>query len=143
MTKKNHNLIFGMVLTAILAAIVVFLQLFGTGIHIGPVTFSFVLIPIILGACLVNEYSGLVLGTLFGIIVLAGGISGADAFTNIYFTNAPVITTLLCIGKGAVAGYIPGLIFKIFKNKKPILGIILASISAPILNTSIFILMSL
>ena len=53
--KKSR--VFNLVLTAILVALVVVLQVFASGLRIGAVTLSFVLIPIVLGACLINEFS--------------------------------------------------------------------------------------
>ena len=139
--KKSR--VFNLVLTAILVALVVVLQVFASGLRIGAVTLSFVLIPIVLGACLINEFSGLFLGFIFGMITLIAGITGADAFTNIYFTNNPLVTILICIVKACAAGYVAGLVYKTLKKKNEYLAVTVASAVAPVLNTGIFILGSL
>lgn len=141
--KKSK--VYNLVVTAVLTALVVVLQLFASGLKLGAVTFSFVMVPIVLGAVIVGEWAGLFLGGLFGLITLIAGITGADTFTNIYFTNSPVITTLLCMTKGLAAGYLSGLCFRLFKKTK--LGdYVSACISAgvaPVVNTGLFILFSL
>ena len=47
----------------------------------------------------------------------------------------PVITISVCIIKGALAGYVSGLVYKIFKDKNEKLGIVLAAAAAPLTNT--------
>jgi uncharacterized membrane protein len=131
-----------MVELAVLTAIVLILQIFGIGLRLPflqtPV--SLVLIPIVLGAMLLGPSAGAWLGLIFGIVTLVGGISGTDGFTAILFNEHPVITSLLCLGKGIAAGFIPGIVYKAFSKKKPILSTFIASLLAPIVNTGIFIL---
>ena len=51
-----------MVEMAMLIALVVVLQMLGSFIKIGPLPMSFVLVPIVIGACLLGTASGAVLG---------------------------------------------------------------------------------
>lgn len=141
--------------TAIFAAIVVVVQLVGGAVKIGPVSFSLVLVPIVIGGIIMGPASGAVLGLVFGVITLINGLTGADPFTFILLTSGvkgAIITPLICLVKATAAGYIAALIYKLFKNaanKKPaghgrdglkIAGTFMAAAAAPIVNTGLFIL---
>lgn len=140
--------------TAIFAAIVVVVQLVGGAVKIGPVSFSLVLVPIVIGGIIMGPASGAVLGLVFGVITLINGLTGADPFTFILLTSGvkgAIITPLICLVKATAAGYIAALIYKLFKNaanKRPagqgdglkIAGTFMAAAAAPIVNTGLFIL---
>lgn len=123
--------------TAVLAAIVIVLQVFASGIRIGPFTPTLSLIPIIIGAILFGPVTGAILGTVFGVIVVIAVISGAEPFSLLMFNQSPFFTVLTCIVKGAAAGLFSGLIYNALKKKK-IVNIVSASIIAPVTNTGIF-----
>ena len=95
---------------AVLLALVVVLQCCGGFIKIGGTSLSFVLVPIVLGGILLGPLAGGLLGFIFGFIVLMYGVSGADPFTGYLLTNSPVMTVLICLVKGVLAGIIPALI---------------------------------
>ena len=125
---------------AILLALVIVLQIFGGYFRIGMTSLSFVLVPIVLGAVMIGPLAGAFLGFAFGLIVLIYGITGADGFTFILFTDHPVLTSLLCLVKGTAAGLVSGWIFRAFRNRNRYVGVVLASAAAPIVNTGLFIL---
>ena len=125
--------------TAALLAMVVLLQGILGAVKIGAVSFTFVLVPIVLGATIVGVREGAFLGFAFGVITLVMGIVGADGFTNVLFNAHPVLTTLTCLVKGTAAGAAAGLVFKPFKGKKELLGEFLAAFTAPTVNTALFI----
>ncbi len=125
---------------AVLLALVIVLQTVGGAIRIGTTSLSFVLVPIVLGAVLIGWWAGAFLGFVFGFIVLMYGVTGADAFTNILFTDHPVLTTLTCLIKGVAAGLVPGLVYPLIAKKNKLAGVIVASALAPILNTGLFII---
>ncbi len=129
-----------MVQLAILLALTVVLQLFGSNIRIGATSFSLVLIPIVLGGILLGPGSGAFLGLVFGVITLGAGIFGTDPFTAILFEDHPLLTTLTCLGKGTAAGFGAGLLFRVIQPKNTHLALFAASAAAPILNTGLFIL---
>ena len=124
---------------AVLVALVVVLQLWGSTIRIGGTNLSFVLVPIVLGAVMIGPAAGAFLGLLFGVIVIAMGVT-TDPFTMFLFAENPVFTVLLCLIKGLAAGLVPGLLFKLISKKNRYAAVIVASISAPVCNTGIFIL---
>lgn len=141
-TTKQRTL--RLVQMAILLALVIVLQQFGSSIKVGPTSFSLVLIPIALAGMLLGPGAGAFLGLIFGIIVFMAGVTGQDAFTQILFQDHPFLTALTCLGKGAAAGFGAGLIYKLVaKNNKTVNKIVagfLAAAAAPILNTGLFIL---
>ena len=122
----------------VLLAFVVFFQVFGSYIKIGTTSFSFVLVPIVLGGLLLGPIGGLFLGLAFSIVVTIMGLAGADGFTNILLANRPFGTLVTIFLKGILSGLIPALVFKLFKKNK-LVGTFVCSIIAPIINTGIFI----
>ncbi len=126
---------------AVLTAFTVVLQLIGNTVRIGAVTLNFSLIPIVLSAILLGVWYGAGLGAITGLIILLhGGILGADGFTNVLFATDPVIITLVCIVKTAAAGAISALLFKWLKRYNGLAATIVAAGIVPIINSGIFIL---
>ena len=124
---------------AILLALVVLFQVFGSYIKIGTTSFSFVLVPIVLGGVLLGVTAGAILGFAFSLVVMIMGLVGADPFTGILLNDA-LFGTLVCIFlKGVLAGVIPALLYKVIAKKNTFVAVIIASLTAPIVNTSIFI----
>lgn len=127
---------------AVLVALVVVLQLWGSSIPIGfaGLRLSFVLIPITLGGIILGHIAGCVLGLVFGFVVLMTGVTGIEPFTAYLLADNPILTILTVLLKGAVAGAVCGLLFDAVKNKNRLVAVFVAAASVPILNTSIFIL---
>lgn len=140
MEKTNREKIGKLVGMAVLLAILIVLQLIGNFIHIGPTSISLVLIPIALGAMLFGPIYGGFLGLVFGIIVLIGGITGTDVFTNILLQENPVGTIIICIVKSTAAGVVAGLVFKLLSKFNNLVASFVAAALVPIINTGLFIL---
>ena len=119
---------------AILSALVVILQLLGSFIRFGPVSVSLVLIPIVVGAAMYGPSAGAALGCVFSIVVLLQ--PDTVFFYGIHFWGT--IATVLI--KGTLAGWLAGIVYAILSKKKPWIGVILAAIICPIVNTGIFFL---
>ena len=128
---------------ALLIALVVVLQMLGSFIKIGPLPMSFVLVPIVVGACLFGPKEGAVLGGVFGVITMIMGIVGIDAFSYLLFTANPVWFIIVCLVKAIAAGLCSGLVYKglgkLFGEKFVYLKTVLAAVTAPIVNTGIFV----
>ena len=124
---------------SLLTTIVVVLQLIGGSFHIGPIPFSLVLVPIAVGAVLYGPLAGGFLGTVFGIVVLIGGITGSDQFTFFLWSASPFWTAAVCLVKGALAGVVSGLVYRALQRHVT-LGCVLAALVCPIVNTGIFAL---
>ncbi len=127
---------------AVLTALVVVLQLWGSAIPIPNTNarLCFVLVPIVLGGMLLNQYCGMFLGFVFGLVVLICGITGVDQFTYYLWVDHPVLTSVLCLVKGMAAGYLSGLLYQLIRKKNGLVAVFVASALAPIVNTGLFIL---
>ena len=132
-----------MVELALLLALVIVLQMFGSFVKIGPLPMSFVLVPIVIGACLLGAKSGAFLGGAFGVITMIMGIAGIDAFSYLLFSANPVWFIVICLLKAIMAGAASGLVYralgKLFGEKHTYLKTVMASVTAPIVNTGIFV----
>ena len=130
MNLKNTRTLTGM---AIMTAIVIVLQLLGSFIRFGPFSISLVLIPIVVGAALYGEIAGAWLGFIFGLVVLLSGDAG------VFLAVSPLGTILTVLVKGAAAGYVAGLLFRLIAKKNETVAVIVAAIAAPVVNTGLFL----
>ncbi len=93
---------------ALFTAIIVVLQLLGSFIKFGPFSISLVLIPIVVGAAVYGPKAGAYLGGVFGVVVLIACIAGWDMGGSLMWNANPLLTALVCVGKGALAGLAAG-----------------------------------
>jgi len=167
MTTKRNDSIKKLVLTAVFMAITAFLQLFASSFTVGTVSFSLVLIPIVLCGVLVGKMGGFLTGLTFGVITMIGGITGGDVFTATLMqsgTRGFLLTSLICLVKASMAGLLSAIVYKGVKkfiNKtfdseyihvlpfvtlkskgihSNFIATICAAATAPIVNTGLFIL---
>lgn len=120
---------------AILLALVVVLQSISSA---GVVTLCLCLVPITLGSIVLDWKCGGILGFAFGLVALFWGIVGKDVFTLYLFQASPVMTILICIIKGTLAGMVPAFVYNALKKINPLIASIAAAISAPLVNTGVF-----
>jgi len=132
-TSKN------VVTLALLTALLVVLNLLGTVFKV-VTNVNLTLIPIVLGALLMGFRGGLILGLISGLMTFIFGVTGVDPFTNILFTNNPVLTFLTCTVKITLAGALGGLVYGWLKSKNKYVAVFVASAIVPIVNTAVFIL---
>lgn len=130
----KNNKVQTLVGLALFAAIVVVLQLIGTGIRIGSFSISLVLIPIVVGAALYGPVGGLFLGAVFGAVVIVDCITTG----NPLWAVNPVVTAIVCMLKGVFAGFVSGLLYRWLSGKNRYLGAYVSAIACPIVNTGIF-----
>ncbi len=131
MKKTNINKMVGL---SIMTAIVVVLQMLGSFIKIGPVSISLVLIPIVVGSAVYGPGAGAFLGGVFGIVV----IFQPD---TVFFHDISVFGTVLTVMvKGTLAGWTAGMLYRLLRKKNEILGVLVAGMVCPIVNTGIFAL---
>ncbi len=127
----------------IFVALVLVIQLLGGAVKVGPISISLVLIPIAVGGILLGPLCGAVLGLTFGVATVIGGLTGADPFTATLLNSGAwgaVFTTLLCLVKGTMAGFVSALIYKLLAPKSKVAAVLLAAVAAPVVNTGLFIL---
>lgn len=132
MNNKKIRQITGL---GILTALLVVLGIISNYVTIESVNINLTLVPIVIGACIYGPFAGLFLGLVDGIITIV-----APATLAIFIPYNPVLTILLCLVKTGAAGYLSGLFFKLLRKKNSIVAAIVASVSAPIINTSIFLI---
>ena len=113
-------------------------------ITVGTTKISVVLIPISIGAMLLGPAAGAALGLIYGAIVLIQfGVMALDPFTAILFQNEPFMTSVICLVKTTLAGFLSGLAYKLLKEKNQIVATFVAAAITPIVNTGVFILLCL
>ena len=147
MSNANEKIL-RMVMLAMLVALVVVLQLLSAMIPPigGTVSITLTLVPVVVGAILFGVRGGAILGYSFGLIVLINCITALDFGGNILWNVNPPFTVLICFGKGIAAGVVPALLYRLFKGKshtvkngRKYVAALIAAISAPIVNTGLFV----
>ena len=141
----QHSSIVKFVTLSVLTAVIVVLQLVAGTIKIGPVSFTLVLIPIVVGAAFYGKGAGAFLGAVFGIMAFIGCATGSDWRGSVLFAANPFICFLVCMGKGTLSGFTAGLVYRLVIGKSTSLGrsyvaSLLAALAAPIVNTGLFCL---
>lgn len=110
-------------------------------LHVGPLSITFLMIPVVLGAILIGPAAGAVLGGVFGLTSFAQCF-GAEAFGVVLLGISPLRTFLVCVPTRILAGWLPGLIFQaIYKaegSRRHWLSFAAASLAGPVLNTAFF-----
>lgn len=138
-----------MVQLAMLIALIFVMQYVGTlastPLRAIGIEFSFVLIPIVIGAFLMGPVSGAVLGLVFGVMTIILTVTApGGTMTLILFESNPLLYCIVAIAKAVGAGLGSALIYKgldrLFKGKYVYLRTTVASATAPIINTGIFLL---
>ena len=83
------------------------------------------------------------LGAVFGVITMMMGITGVDAFSLLLWESNPVWFVVVCLVKATAAGLCAGLVYnflgRILGDKHTYLRTVLAAVTAPIVNTGIFV----
>lgn len=120
---------------AILLALVIALQSISS---VGVVTLCLCLVPITLGSIVLDWKCGGILGFAFGLVALFWGIVGKDVFTLYLFQASPVMTILICLVKGTLAGMVPAFAYNALKKFNPLVASITAAVIAPVVNTGVF-----
>ena len=132
---------------AILTAVVVVLQLLGSFIRFGTFSISLVLIPIVVGAALYGAGAGAWLGFVFSVVVLLMD-------SAVFMVINPLGTILTVLLKGTLAGFAAGLVYRLLSKSgvflvveakerdvwRTDLGVAVAAIVCPVVNTGLFLL---
>ena len=126
------------VITGLLLALEIIFQIIGNYLQIGPANLNVALVPIVLAGVLCGPISGAVLGFFNGIMALL-----SPSTIAIFMPIDPVGTVMACLLKCTLAGALGGFVFKFFKNKHQLMGLILISLLVPTVNTGIFCIMCL
>mgnify|MGYP001633396665 CR=1 FL=1 len=114
---------------AIFTAIIVVLQVLCTFVRFGPFSITLALAPIIIATAIYGKGAGAYLGGVFGLVVLM-----------LLMSINPVACILICIVKGAAAGFLAGLCYEAIAKKNDKTAVIVSGIVCPVVNTGLFIL---
>ena len=135
---QNKSTTRTIVVTGLLLALEIVFQTIGNYLQIGPANINISLIPVVLAGVLCGPISGAVLGFFNGVIVLF-----SPSTLGLFMPLHPVGTVVVCLLKCTLAGLCAGLIFKLFKNRHNLVGLLLASFIVPTVNTGLFALGSI
>lgn len=128
--------------TAILTAIIFLMSFTPIGyLKVGFVEITFLVIPVAVGAILLGPAVGTFLGFMFGVSSFIQCFTGS-VFGAALLSINPVFTALFCIVPRTLMGFLASVIFRgMYKaTKKGNVSCAVASLSASVLNTLLFIL---
>ena len=132
MSTNNRKQLRELTYLAIFTAIVFVLQLVSF-LTRGPMfSLTFVLVPIVIAVAICGFKAGPWLGFVFGVAVLVTG----DA--NAFLAFSPVATVFLVLLKGTLAGLCAAFVYKLLEKYNTYLAVVLAALTAPIVNTGVF-----
>ena len=139
MVFSTHDKTVRMVEFAVLTALTVILQLLCAVLTFGQISITLSLVPVVIGAALFGPGGGAILGFILG------AVNFISSFFNpvllFLFQASPVAYIITCFGKTVLAGAVAGLLYRVFREKHRYIGVTLAALSAPIVNTGVFFLM--
>lgn len=125
---------------AIFTALIIVLQVICTFVRFGPFSITLALAPMIIGAAMYGRKAGAYLGFVFGLVVLITGLMGWDGGVVMLLLSQNAIgCVLICLVKGAAAGWVAGLIYELLSKKNDLLAVITAGVVCPVVNTGLFI----
>lgn len=128
--------------TAILTAIIFLMSFTPIGyLKAGFVEITFLVIPVAVGAILLGPAVGTFLGFMFGVSSFIQCFTGS-VFGAALLSINPVFTALFCVIPRTLMGFLASVIFRgMYKStKKGNISCAVASLSASVLNTLLFIL---
>ena len=123
-----------MVYLAILTAVVFLLQYVSLFMRFATFSLTFVLVPMVIGVALCGKWAGAWLGFVFGLAVFA---TGDAAFFLAFDVFGTIVTVMV---KGILAGLGAGLVYHFTRKLGEQVAVLIAAISAPIINTGVFVL---
>lgn len=127
----------------ILTALEIVLLFFGSAIPVGSggATLNFSLVPIVVGAILLGPVAGGVLGLISGIVISVMVVVGMQGPVFYFlFQQQPVMIILICLLKTTAAGVVSGWLYRLIAKKNQPVAVFVSALSAPVVNTGLFIL---
>ncbi len=132
--KTNHQKINSLALTAILAALTALLSF--VNLPMFGLELTFTMVPVAVGAVLYGKTTGLILGSVFGLISFWQCL-GYSPFGAALFAINPFYTFLTCVPTRMLAGFLAGTLADATR-KKPRISCLVGSLCAPLFNTLFF-----
>lgn len=127
------------VITGLLLALEIVLQVIGNYLQIGPANINLSLVPVVLAAVICGPISGAILGFFNGLMALL-----SPSTQGLFMVFNPWGTVIVCLLKctlaAVLAAFVYDLIAKACKGKMRgrMFGVIAASIIVPVVNTLLF-----
>ena len=131
--KVKSNQILRLVLLASFIAISIVLQVFATYIRIGEYSPALALVPIAISAILLGPVAGGITGGFWGLYILI-----FDSTCAVFFNYSWIGTVVVVLGKGFLAGFGTGWMNKWLKRYNIYLGMCVAAIVTPLINSLVF-----
>lgn len=135
-----------MALTAILATIAIVMAFTPIGYFgiTGLFEIALILLPVAIGAVVLDWKAGLIMGAIFGItsFMIAAGIGmHLNTLGTFMFQQNAFFTAIVCIVPRLICGVVPAFIYKLIskKDKKGFIAIPTACVSTAVLNTVLFL----
>ena len=128
-------------LTAVLAAIVLLMAFTPLGyLRVGPVSITFLVIPVVIGGMTLGPVRGGFLGAIFGATSFAQCFMG-DPFGAALVSLSPMATAVACFVPRILIGVVAGLLFpalhKLTRNNA--VSFIVTSVAGTLTNTILFV----
>lgn len=127
--------------SAILIAIVLVMAFTPLGyLRVGPLSITFLTIPVAIGAVILGPGGGALLGFVFGMTSFLQCF-GMDAFGTALMAINPFSTFIMCVVTRTLMGWLAGLIFRLLNRGGAALrglATAVSCVSCPVLNTLFF-----
>ena len=124
-----------LVMTAMLTALTAVLAYFGGFIKIGSLaSVNLTLIPVVLGGALLGPFVSAWLGFVSGAVFF---LTADAAFWLSLSIPGTIVTVLI---KGTAAGFLAGLVYRLFSKFNRYMSIVVSAVVAPVVNTGIFLI---
>lgn len=139
--KKNVN-VQRMAEMALLTAIVLILAFTPLGYLKTPwgVEITFIVVPVAVGSVILGPAAGAFLGLVFGMTSFVQCF-GASPMGAMMLQISPVGTFVCCVVTRVLVGWLPGLIYQLFKRVKKanVFSVGLCCFLTPVINTALYI----
>ena len=139
MEKRAKSKTLQMAQLAILLAILLIMAFTPLGyLKIGPLSVSFLTLPVAIGAVILGPKAAIILGTAFGLTSFYQCL-GMDALGVALMGVSPVRTFIMCVVPRVLIGVVTGYLYQLLKYKNEKVAVAVTCLAAPIVNTITFL----
>lgn len=139
MEKRARSKTLQMAQLAILLAILLIMAFTPLGyLKIGPLSVSFLTLPVAIGAVILGPKAAIILGAAFGLTSFYQCL-GMDALGVALMGVSPVRTFIMCFVPRVLIGVITGYLYQLLKYKNDKVSTAVTCLAAPIVNTVFFL----
>lgn len=139
MEKRARSKTLQMAQLAILLAILLIMAFTPLGyLKIGPLSVSFLTLPVAIGAVILGPKAAIILGAAFGLTSFYQCL-GMDALGVALMGVSPVKTFIMCFVPRVLIGIVTGYLYQLLKHKNDKVATAVTCLAAPIVNTVFFL----